>query len=145
MAEQTNNNGNAELDRIALEIYARGSQHTGRGSEQDALLAYQRAEAFLAIKDKVRGGLLKAKAVAPVLADCHAPNLKKTHPHNLVSQAAGNVDTVKRLAKWLSSNPTPEGDPQELVDKLNSEFPALDWKLPEINVARAIFPVYAKN
>ena len=138
---------NKELDSLAFDIYARrmASQPILRNAEQEALEAYRKAEAFLVVRENVRSGALSpAKQSGPALSDCSAPNLKRTHPHNLVSQAFGNLERVNRIKKWLDANPTPEGDPAELTVKLNREFPELGWDMPTVNTARAIFPAYCQ-
>ncbi len=136
---------NVELDTMAFEIFSKrvAASPAKRGGEREAMDAYRCAEAFLAARDKVRSGELREKPV-DLLADCHAPNLKRTHPHNLVSKAQGNLERVNRIRKWLDSNPTPADEPDQLLARLNREFPDLGWDLPTVNVARAIFPQYAK-
>lgn len=142
MAEKQSN---PELDAFAFEIFkeAVAKSPVNRGGEQHARAAYAKAEAFLAVRDRVRAGELKAvKQDGPVMADCFAPNLKRSHPFNLVSQNRGDISKVNRIAKWLDANPTPESDPEELVTRINREFTDLSWDLPTINTARAIFPEY---
>lgn len=139
---------NIELDSFAFEIFkeAVAKSPASRGGEQQARAAYVKAEAFMAVRDKVRAGELKAvKPDGPVLADCCAPNLKRTHPFNLVSQRFGSLEKVNRIAAFLDKNPTPEGEPDELIAKVNREFPDLSWDLPAINTARTIFPAYVKS
>lgn len=134
-----------ELDEFAFEIFKQSVARSpvNRGGEQQARAAYIKAEAFLAVRDKARAGELKAvKSDTPVLADCFAPNLKRNHPFNLVSQKFGDLNKVNRIAKWLDVNPTPESEPEELVSRINREFPDLSWDQPAINTARAIFPEY---
>ena len=136
---------NKELDSLAFDIFARriAAQPINRNAEHEALEAYRKAEAFITVRDSVRSGaLVPAKLSGPQLCDCSAPNLKRTHPHNLVSQAFGDLAKVNRIKAWLDKNPTPESDPSELVVKCNREFPELGWDLPAVNTARAVFPAY---
>lgn len=135
-----------ELDQLAFEIFTQmvAKSPINRGGEQQAKAAYVKAEAFLAIRDRVRAGDMKPVKQDGLLADCFCPNLKRTHPYNLVSQRLGDLTKVDRIAQFLNKNPTPESDPQELVSRLNSEF-ALDWDMPTINTARVIFPEYSKS
>lgn len=143
-----NEKPNTELDEFAFEIFKQAVARSpvNRGGEQQARAAYQKAEAFLAVRERVRAGDLKAvKQEGPVLTDCWAPNLKRSHPHNLVSQKLGDLNKVNRIAKFLEQNPTPESDPDELVSRVNREFPDLGWDLPTINTARVVFPEYAKG
>ncbi len=136
-----------EVDELAFQIFAQrmASLPGKRGGEPEALDAFRQAEAFLAVRGRVRSGEAKKAAEEPVLADCCAPNLRRTHPHNLVSQRLGDLAKVNRVKQWLDRNPTPERDADELAHRLNREFPDLNWDLPTINVARAIFPAYCKN
>jgi hypothetical protein len=144
-----------ELHEKAFEIYSAmvAKSPTGRGGEQQARAAYRKAEAFLAVRDGMQSGTMKAsKTDGPVLADCCAPNLHRTHPYNLVSQRFGDLAKVGRIKKWLDANPTPERDPEELVGRLKEQFPELVWDTPPlnpgtstINIARAIFPAYCTN
>jgi hypothetical protein len=137
---------NPELDSFAFEIFkqAVASSPHSRGGEQQALAAYKKAESFIGVRDRVRAGETKpAKSDGPSLCNCSAPNLRRTHPHSLVSERFGDLNKVNRIAKWLDINPTPENEPDELVSRINLEFPELSWDLPTINTARAIFPEYA--
>lgn len=148
---------NKELDALAFEIYSKrvASHPVKGGGERDALDSYRKAEAFLAVRKKVRAGETKTKELdGPELCDCCAPNLPRNHPHNLVAKLytdrkgtkiPGDITKVNRILAWLNKNPTPESDPEELVSRINREFPDLDWKEAEINTARAIFPSYANN
>lgn len=143
-----NEKPNPELDSFAFEIFKEvvAKSPASRGGEQQALAAYKKAEAFMAVRERVRSGDTKpAKVDGPVLADCFAPKLKKTHPHNLVSQKYGNLEKVNRIAQYLDKNPTPENEPDELIARFNREFTDLGWDLPAINTARAIFPAYCKS
>ena len=146
-----------ELDTLAFDIFSkRVAAKPATSGEQDAALAYRQAEAFLAIRKKFRAGELKAKEPEGVqLCDCCAPNLPRVHPVNLVAKNyanrrdgvphPGDLHKVNRILRWLNGNPTPEGDPGQLVARLNREFPELGWDLPTINVARQLFPQYATN
>lgn len=148
---------NKELDALAFEIYSKrvASHPVRRGGERDALDSYRKAEAFLAVRKKVRSGETKVKDDGLVeLCDCCAPNLPRSHPHNLVAkvftdrkgtQIQGDLAKVQRIAAWLYKNPTPESDPEELVSRINREFPELNWEQKEVNTARAVFPAYCKN
>lgn len=156
MANETKEQS-SELDELAFEIYSkRVAAHPVKGGgERDALDSYRKAEAFLAVRKRVRAGETKVKEPdGPELCDCCAPNLPRNHPHNLVAKVftdrkgtkiPGDLAKVNRIAAWLNKNPTPESDPEELVSRINHEFPELDWTQTEINTARAVFPAYCKN
>ncbi len=136
-----------ELDDLAFQIYSArvAANPVRRGGEQEAIDSYRQAEAFLSTRKRVKAGELKPVVVeGPQLTDCCAPNLPhRTHPHNMVSQRFGDLARVNRIKRWLDVNPTPENDPAELVHRLNREFTDLNWDLPTINTARAIFGAYA--
>lgn len=137
---------NTELDELAFEIYSKRVAASNRSGEQLAVASYRDAEAFLAVRAKARNGSLESKtADESGLCEVSAPNLKRTHAHNLVSQRFGDLAKVNRIKVWLDRNPTPESDEGELVAKLNREFPELSWDLPTVNTARAIFPAYCKS
>ena len=136
-----------ELEALAFEIYKQAvAGGSAIASEQQALAAYHKAEAFISVRTRVRNGQLKAeKTTGPQLCDVRAPNLPRTHPHNLVSKVYGNLDRVRKIYAWLEANPTPEREPTELIPRLQAAFPDLSWDVPTINTARAIFPDYCKN
>lgn len=136
-----------DLDQMAFQLFCqRVAAHPyQRGSEAAALDAYKQAEAFASVRRRVKAGELKQQADKSPLADCYAQNLRRTHPINLVSQKYGSLERVRRIGKWLNENPTPEREPEELVTRLNQEFPDLGWDLPTINTARAVFGAYCKN
>ena len=136
-----------ELDTVALDIYiARSGMHSPAQAEAVVVDSYRKASAFLAVKKKLREkGIDAAIPPEPEGADCRAPNLKPMHVHNLVARNGGNLPLVNRIKKWLDANPTPERDPEELLNKLNRAFPELGWDLPTVNVARQVFPVYATS
>lgn len=139
--------GSDDLDQMAFQLYCeRIAAHPyQRGGEQIAIEAYKKAEVFLAVRRKFKAGELKQQAEKSSLADCFAPNLRRTHPINLVSQKFGSLERTRRIGKWLAENPTPEREPEELVNRLNQEFSDLGWDLPTINVARAVFASHLKN
>lgn len=143
-----------ELDDLAFKIYAQrvAAGPVKGGGEREAKTAYQRARAFLEVRDAVRSGALEVAAPAgPQLADCCAPNLPPTHPLNLVSQTYGDLAKVRRIHDWLEKNPTPEKDTEELVARFRRAFSDVSWgkdhaeALATINTARAVFPAYCKN
>ena len=135
----------SELDRLAFEIFAAGlaARPIHRGAEQEAIASYRAAESFLAVRQRVRAGELKTVApTGPQLADVSAPNLSRTHPLNLVSREFGSLSRVQTIGTWLANNPTPEKEPEQLLTRLNRQFPDLSWTLPMVNTAREIFPDY---
>jgi len=148
MANEQKPVATGDLDELAFAIFAaRIAAHPSkRGGEAEAVDSYQKAEAFMAVRAKAQAGELKrpAQVAGSKLCDVFCPNLKKSHPHNLVSAKYGNLDKVNRIKLWLDKNPTPETDADELPPRLQREFNDLEWDLPTINTARAIFPAYCK-
>lgn len=142
-----------ELDTLAFELFKQRASNLRQASEFEAIQAYKQAETFLAVRAKVQSGeLTPAEPEGPQLADCCCPNLPRTHPYNLVArlhtdrkgvETPGDLGKVNRVKKWLDKNPTPETDPENLVARLNREFPELGWDLPTINTARTILPSYS--
>lgn len=145
-----------DLDALAFQLFSDRAAASGRGGEPEALDSYRKAENFIAVRRRVRAGELKSQApTGPQLADCCAPNLPRTHPLNLVAAqytdrrtgmtVAGDLAKVNRIKVWLDRNPTPEKDAEELPGRLAKEFPDLNWDLPTLNVARAVFPAHCGN
>lgn len=117
-----------------------------RNGEGEAMNSYRQARAFLDAQKRVQAGELDvAEPKGPQLANCCAPNLPETHPHNLISQRFGDLLRVATIKKWLDVNPTPASDPNELVTRFNKQFRGMDWDLPTINTARTVFPHYVES
>lgn len=136
-----------ELHELAFQIYCHrvAAQPINRAGAQIALDAFRKAEEFIAMRDQIESGEVStAKPTESPLADCCAPNLPRTHPHNLVSQRFGDVNRVKRINDWFAKNPAPvqRDDEPQYVDRVRTMFPELGWDMPTINVARVIFPAY---
>lgn len=149
MANETKVAETPGLDDLAFKIYTQAvAARPLKGSgEREAMDAYRKAEAFLAVQKRVASGQLKAaRSPADQLAECSAPNLdRKRHPLNIVSKRFGNAETLRTAAKiheWLKANPVETSDPKVLVEAFNEEFVGFNWDLPTINVARAVFPAY---
>lgn len=135
-------NENTELDALAFEIF-KSSAASQIAAEQQAVNAYARAKAFIAVRERAKAGKLDQAPAKSRLAPFCAPNLADKHPHNLVSQAKGDEQLVNRLAKWLDENP-PTEDPDELVPKINRQFD-LGWRAQEISLARLLLPDYVSK
>lgn len=136
------NEKNPELDELAFRIYC---EHVGtsRGGDKLVIDSYRKAETFISVREKIRNGTMQLeKPDAGLLADCCAPNQPPNFPLNLISQQHGDLVQVNRIAKWLSSNP-PTDDEPELVARFNRAFPGYAWPGPEINRARVVFPAFA--
>ena len=121
------------IEQRAFQLFsARRAQLGLRGlAEQIAAECYRDAEAFLTVAERVRAGEAPAaKPTGPQLADCCAPNLKATHPINMVSQRFGKLDRVQEIHDRLQTD-----------EKLDS-LPEYDWGLSEIHTARTLFPAF---
>src|SRR5690349_5752022 len=78
-----------KLERLAFQLFSERSGRgvMKRGAETLAVKCFQDAEGFLAIANRIRSGeQVQRKKVGPQLAEVCAPNLKRTHPINMVSQ-----------------------------------------------------------
>ena len=127
---------NQELDELAFRLYVEraATAAVNRLDEQTAIDCYRKAEAFLAVRDRVRSGeAVTVKPTGPQLADASCPNLKKTHPYNLVSQRFGDLKRVRQINQWLESHPTADS------------YEELEWDGPTVRTARQIFPAYCGN
>jgi hypothetical protein len=143
----------SELDSLAFEIFSKrvamGQGAGKQGGERIAERSFREAETFLAVRARVHAGdidLKPASAKGAIMADCCAPNLPRTHPHNLVSARLGDLTKVKRILSWLRANPLSDRDnpaaDQERCESLNRSFPELNWNTVSMHVAEAIFPAY---
>lgn len=132
-----------EIDELALSLYAeRISKLPAQSSgEEAARWAFRKAEDFLAIRDRLRSGEKEVLHVSK-LADVAAPNLKKTHPHNLVSQRFADENggeakvlaMIREIHNWLIAHP--KSDQSEVA------YDKLDWDVPTTNLARVLLPHY---
>lgn len=124
-----------QLEKYAFHLFsARSAANQRRGTEALAIEAYRDAEAFIAVTNRVRSGEQStAKPTGAILSEVSAPNLKPTHPHNLVSQRFGNLKRVRDIADKLEKNPNLD------------TFDELDWGPQEVKLARIIFPAYAEK
>ena len=121
------------IEQRAFELFtARRAQLGLRGAaEQIAAECYRDAEAFFSVADRVRAGEAPAaKPAGPQLADCCAPNLKPTHPVNMVSQRFGTLERIQEIHTRLQAD--------EKIDSL----PEYEWGLSEIHTARTLFPAF---
>lgn len=162
MAEQVRNPNQAqqpredELKKLAFHIYGQKAAYGAirRDGKREAIQSFRQAKAFLEAAKLVDAGELDiSEPKGPQLSECCAPNLPPTHPHNLVARDyvhrksqrhyPGDLVKVNRIKKWLDAHGTTPED--ELLPKLNNEFPDLNWDAPTLHVAQAIFPAYVTN
>lgn len=124
---------NEVIEQRAFELFtARRAQLGLRGdAEQIAAECYRDAEAFSNVAQRVRSGEAPAaRSAGPQLSDCCAPNLKPTHPVNMVSQRFGTLDRVQQIHAQLQAD-----------EKLDS-LPEYEWGQSEVNTARTLFPAF---
>ncbi len=128
---------NAEtIERLAFELFTarRASAFSRINAEQAVRESFRDAEAFAGLAKRIRGGESNKAPTGVQLSDACAPNLKPTHPVNLISQRFGNLDRVRKIN-------------DRLKDEIgrNEVAAELDWKESEINQAAALFPAYCSN
>lgn len=132
-----------ELDEFAFRLYAERVAKAPAQANGEALTcwAYRKAHEFLSVREKVKAGDKSPMAVSR-LAEASAPNLKKTHPLNLVSQRFADENggearvlaRIKDILDWLRDHPRSDENPVA--------YEQLDWDVPATNTARAILPHY---
>lgn len=135
-----------EIDELAFRLYVERISNLPAHSSGDAAgaWAYRKAEEFVAVRDRVKAGDVTVTATSR-LSDASAPNLKHTHPHNLVSQRFAErnggeekvLAEINRINKWLLSHPHSDDSPPT--------YDALDWDVPTTKLARVLMPHYATN
>src|SRR5687768_4787319 len=117
-----------ELDELAFRLYAEriAKMPAGAGGEAASAWAYRKAEEFVTVRDKVRNGE-KPDMASSRLSESSAPNLKPTHPHNLVSKRfaeshnggeAKVLAMIREIHQWLLQHPHSD-DSQVAYDKLD--------------------------
>lgn len=118
-----------DVNHIALELFKERSSQTGISPEQIAIDCFRDAKAFAKIAERVLYDDIElAHADSNPLDAAFAPNLKRTHPINLISKAWGDLTKVKAALVELEANPGAE------------HYEPFGWGKPEINQARVLFP-----
>lgn len=135
-----------ELDELAFRLYAERIAKLPAQSSGEAAgaWAYRKAEDFIAIRERVKAGDTSAISESK-LCDACAPNLKPTHPHNLVSQRfaqrhggeAKVLAMLREIHEWLKNHPRSDESPVA--------YDRLDWDVPTTNLARVLIPHYVSN
>ena len=129
-----------ERDELAFRLYAEriAKMPAQVNGEESSRWAFRKAEDFLTIRERIRAGTESTKAPeGPQLAEVSAPNLKPTHPHNLVSNRFGNLAKVREVKDWLDKHPRSDESPVA--------YAPLDWDAPTTNLARVLLPNYVSN
>ena len=117
------------LPFIALELFKGRSPQSGVNPRQLAIDCFRDATVFISAAQELRSGkkdLFEEETNPLDLA--YAPNLKRTHPINLMSRAWGNLQKVQAALADLDAHPSAEF------------YEPYGWGKPEINQARALFP-----
>lgn len=117
------------LASVALELFKGRSLQHGVTPKQLAIGCFRDAAAFLAAAEEALSGKIDwfAEDTNP-LDSAFAPNLKRTHPINLMSRAWSDLKKVQAALGELDANPAAES------------YDLYGWGKPEVNQARALFP-----
>ena len=118
-----------DVTAVALELFKERSSQGGFNPKQLAIDCFRDATVFTDVAEEVMtsGIDLVAEDTNP-LDEAFAPNLKRTHPINLMSQAWGDLSKVQIVLTDLEANPAAE------------LYEPYSWGKPEVNQARALFP-----
>jgi hypothetical protein len=118
-----------DVTAVALELFKERSAQGGFSPKQLAIDCFRDATIFTEVAEEVlTEGIDLSSDDANPLDVAFAPNLKKTHPINLMSRAWGNLDKVRETLAYLDANPGCES------------YEPYGWGKPEINQARVLFP-----
>ena len=118
-----------DVTAVALELFKERSSQAGISPKQLAIDCFRDATAFTTVAEDVMTG-----EIDPVAEDANpldiafAPNLKRTHPINLISRAWGDLTKVQAALAELDANPAVEF------------YEPYGWGKPEVNQARVLFP-----
>lgn len=136
----------AELDDLAFRLFAEriSKMPTNTGGHDLSAWAYRKAEEFIATRERIKSG--ETTAAESKLSSCCAPNLKPTHPHNLVSQRFADQNggesqvlaILKEIQAWLIQHPHNEENPPLYVNSRRG----IDWDAPATKLARVLIPHY---
>jgi hypothetical protein len=134
MATADKTTENMNLASVALELFKGRSLHHGVTPRQLAIDCFRDAAEFLAAAEDALAGKIDwfADDTNP-LDSAFAPNLKRTHPINLMSRAWGDLKKVQATLAELDANPAAES------------YDSYGWGKPEVNQARALFPAVVKR
>ena len=120
---------NMKVATVALELFKQRSSQSGINPKHLAIECFRDATIFNEIaEDVLSNGIEMYSESSDPLDVAFAPNLKKTHPINLMSRAWGNLDKLKEILATLDANPATES------------YEPFGWGRPEVNQARALFP-----
>lgn len=118
----------AELQALALDLFRTGRNAMG-SPKQIAIKCFRDAAAFRDVMRQIMSNEIDVffEDNNP-LDQAHAPNLKKTHPLNLMSQAWGSIEKVRNTLAALEAAPT------------DTIYDLYGWGAQEVSIARFHFP-----
>jgi len=117
----------ARLEKTAFQLFQNARQNNN-SPKQVAIRCFRDAAAFLETADQIMNGSIDIVAIDNnPLDEAYAPNLKKTHPCNMISRELGSVKLVQETYEMIKSPGV-------------QSYEKYDWNLDECNKARALFP-----
>lgn len=139
------------LEQVALTIFSASLSTGVHGSQMSAAVdrSFAGAAAFLAASSAIEAGHKPAIPEAnkgPKFQDCSAPNLPKTHPHNLIAQkhtrrdgttAGGDAALVEKIFDRIKDIDLTNKEDNFSVE--DSEL-GINWDKPVIQTAQHLFP-----
>ncbi len=125
----------SEVDELAFRLYSEriAKMPAQVSGEESSRWAYRRAEEFLSVRDKVRAGE-ELRDEGPKLSEVSAPNLKPTHPHNIISKRFGDLAKARAAYEFLKKHPHSDEEPVT--------YAPLDWDAATVKLARQVLPHY---
>ncbi len=129
MALDEQSDDKMSLTSVALELFKMRSMQSGTTPQQLAINCFRDAKVFLEITDQLTAGEIELSVDdRNPLDTAFAPNLKRTHPINLMSREWGDIKKVQSVLADLEANPAADA------------YEPYAWGKPETNQARALFP-----
>ena len=134
MATSDKLNEKLSLTTVALELFKTRSMQPGTTPNQLAIHCFRDAKAFLAITEQLVAGEIDLNVEdSNPLDSAFAPNLKRTHPINLMSRSWGDIKKVEAALAELEANPAAD------------VYEPYGWGKPEVNQARVLFPTVVQR
>lgn len=114
---------------VALQLFKERSTQSGISPKQLAIECFRDATAFTQVAEDIATGDVDLNSEDDNPLDvAYAPNLKRTHPVNLMSRTWGDLEKVREVINDLDANPAVES------------YELYEWGKPEVNQARYLFP-----
>lgn len=149
MAKDTANATDEALEKYAFALFThRSSGVQRRSAELLTKECFRDAEAFMETSRKILAGDLDVKQPAGIqLSEVCAPNLKPTHPLNMVSKrfnlpGDGAKESEIEAAKEKALDRVKQIHNRLSKDSSLEAFPEYDWGKAEVSTAREVFPAY---